>query len=163
MSAQPVGTLQAKSLLFNSGYLTLGGLQIGTVKNININIQFSEKDSYTLNSIKTQALRRSHFKVSGSFEIESGLQREITKTTFSSSSSGTGEITYSVLDGQQTSETMLVTAYDNDDTSKYYQWVFTGAMFTTNDTTLGAENFGMVKNNFIALDVTLLQANTTAN
>lgn len=136
MSApQSVGTSVSQALFFNSARLTINGLQIGDIQDVTLNKSFTEKSYYALNGIKKRAIRRSNFNASVSFNITGSLYREIEKNFFSSSSPVSGGLRYTVNDGQQTAMTMLLTAYENDDSTKAIQVeVFDAVILSANET-----------------------------
>jgi len=142
MSApQSVGTSVTSALFFNTAILTINGLQIGEIQDVTLNKSYTMKKFNALNSIVPRAIRRSNFEAGVSFNIAGSLYREIEKTFFSSSSPVSGGLKYTVKDGQQTAATMLLTAYENDDTTKSIQIEVTNATIVSANETSASQEF----------------------
>jgi sporulation protein YlmC with PRC-barrel domain len=158
-----VGTTTAVSTLFNSGILTLNGLQVGELQDIVINNSFTEKNYYAVNSIIKRKIRRSNLVQSVSFNITGGMFRELTKTFFGASSPVGSGLTYNVYDGQQTSVPMLITAYEDDNTAKAYQITVIDPLMISNNWTLTSQDFETISVEFACTQLTIYQDTAVAN
>jgi hypothetical protein len=139
-----VGTTQNVSTVFNSGKLTLNGKLIGDIQDININSSFTEKSRYALNTIIKRAIRRSNLNQSVTFNISGGMYRELYSTFFGASSPVTGGLQYNILDGQQGAATMYMTCYEDDDTTKSYQFSVINPVLLNNSMVLASQEFETV-------------------
>lgn len=136
-----VGTAATRSILFNSGILTINGVQIGEIQDITGNASKTEKNFYALGSKIKRAVRTSNFDMNISFNIQGALFRELIKTWFSSSSAVSTGLTYTPLDGIENAMSMSITAYENDDTNKWVQINVVGAVLLNHSITLASQEF----------------------
>lgn len=158
------GVATTQSIVFNSGYLTIGSSLVADVSNIVISSTFSAKDYRTLNSIKKRAIRRATLDQNIKFSIEGGSARKLYELFFSSSSptNDPGQL-YTVKDGQQIVQTVMVTCYENDDTTKAYQYVLSNPTMTSHTWNLSTEAFEKVDVEFMCTEITLYVDNAVSN
>lgn len=158
-----VGTSTPVSTLFNSGILTLNGKQIGEIQDIVCNNAFTEKSYYATNSIIKRKIRRSNLVQSITFNITGGMFRELQSTFFGASSPVGSGLSYTVDDGQQASVPLLITAYEDDDTSKAYQITVSNPVMISNNWTLSSQEFETVSVEFACTQLSMYQDTATAN
>lgn len=158
-----VGTSVAVSTLFNSGIITLNGTQVGEIQDVVINNAFTEKNYWSINSIIKRKIRRSNLVQSVSFNITGGMFRQLTATFFGASSPVGSGLEYNVFDGQQTSVPLLITAYEDDTTTKAYQITVVNPVMISNNWTLASQEFETVSVEFAATEIKVYQDPATAN
>lgn len=163
MGASSIGNLQTKSVLFNSGILTVNGDQLGNITNLVVTDKFTEASLYVLGSIIKNNIKRSKLEQSVSCDMEGSVYRDLYAVFFGASSAGSGDYTYTVLDGQQAAATVMITAYQDDDATKYYQFVLTNPTLLTHDITLAAQAYDKVKVDFACTQLSLKVATAVAN
>jgi hypothetical protein len=140
-----VGTTGTKSIFFNSGILTINGKQIGDVQDVTINLAKTEKNYYALGSKVKRAVRTSNVDSNGTFNLTGALYRELIKNWFSSSSPVSGGLKYTVKDGKEDAMTVVITTYEDDDTDKWIQYEFVGAVLLNHSLTLTQQEFASVQ------------------
>jgi len=140
MAISAVGTATGQTIVFNSGFLTIGTDLMVDVKDISLTLGYAVKDFFALNSIIKRAIRRSHFDGSIKCTIV-GLQKDILQAFFSASSPIAAGTQYNVNDGQQNATTVFITLYENDDATKRFQFGLVNATISGMDTNLPLEDF----------------------
>lgn len=162
---QSIGTATTQSIVFNSGYLTVNGFQIADVSDVTVTNTFSAKDYRTLNSIIKRAIRRATLEQSVKFTIDGGKARQLYAVFFSASSvtSDPGKL-YTVRDGQQNpAPSVMVTCYEDDDTTKAYQYVLTNPVLTSHNVPLATEAFAKVEVEIMCTQLSLYVDDAVSN
>lgn len=150
MSKLSTGTAFTENFVFNSGFLTIGGNQFVDLENISINVDWTQKDFYRLNSITAGAIRRADFKCGLKGKVKS-FNRQLLGYAFGSSSAdGTGTM-YPMKDGQyDTTLNPILTVYVGDNTLQAWQYQFTDAIITKLPLTVTMEDFGVLDFEMVA-------------
>ena len=153
-----LGTPSTKNIMFNSGILTVEGYEFSvTLKDITVELNFTQKELRGLNSIKMVTHKRATFKCGLKGKITS-ISRQFLDIFGGISSSDSGGLLYSIVDGQQQTFNPVFTAYVNDDTNQVYQYQFTNAIITQLPTTTNTEDYGMIDFALEATDVNIYES-----
>lgn len=158
------GTATGQSVIFNSGLLTIGSSLVTDISDITITCTFAAKDYRTLNSIVKRAIRRATLDQSVKFSMHGGSARKLYELFFSSSSptSDPGQL-YTVKDGQQNTQTVMITCYENDDTTKAYQYVLTNPVMTNHNWTLTTEDYEKCEVDFACTQLSMYVDTAVSN
>lgn len=160
---QSIGTANAQSIVFNSGFLTVNGTQITDISEITISSSFTLKDFRTLNSIKKRALRRATLDQTVACKLTGGKARAIYSLFYSSSSPVSGGTEFDVLDGQQTAAAVYITCYEDDNSSKAYQYQLVNPVLSKMDEANMTEEFSEVGLEFGCTDVVFIVDTAVSN
>lgn len=158
MALQATGTSTDASLLFNTGILTINGVNITEIENVEISSSFEGKSTYTLNSVKKKRLKRSNLEDEITFEVNAGVYQTIMAVFNSASSAVSGGVEYTANDGQQSDATVLITVYEDDDQTKAIQYQPLNPLFTQNNKSLSSQEFGTTSVTVMCTEVVIYVA-----
>lgn len=154
MAFDPIGSAGAQKIFFNSGILSVNSEQIADVGNITINMSFDVKNYRTLNSILKRAQRRATHEASVSCTVY-GYHKKLYEIFFSQSSAVANGQDYDIKDGQQESLTVVLTAYEDEDTNKPVQFQLHDPIFSTHGVNQATEDFGQTSLEIMCIKITL--------
>lgn len=137
MSFASTGTPVTTRLVFNSGTINFGNSQLVDIDNISLSMEFSTMLLYVLGSILGQDHVRHTAKATLTGKIKS-FSPEADALAYGTSSIGSPN-TNTVLDGQPTLTSPIVTLFDRN--GKQIQYQFSGALFKSSKVTAKAEDY----------------------
>lgn len=143
------GTNITTRIAFNSGTLDFGSNRLVQVDNVNISLEWSVADIFTLNSIKRQDIARHSEKVTLTGKILS-YAPELQMLALASSTIATPQ-EIDTLDGQPTLLNPVLTIFDRN--SKQIQYQLTGALFKSVKVATTAENYATWEFDIEAKDI----------
>lgn len=139
---QPTGTAYTEAVVFNSGHITIDGVKISDISNVNLTITSSAQKAMVLNKRVAAAIRRGNEEHQATFEVTKDFIDKIYQDYFGNSSvPAAGETQYSAIDGQPTRRTLYITQYVDDDASKTIQYQVQEAIITSISPTTGQEGY----------------------
>ena len=149
------GTGASTAVVFNSGIFCINGLELATLQDVSISLNWSTKEIRQLGSlIMVTAPKRTSWKPSAKAKVKSAT-KELISFFMGSSGTDSSGYAYSVLDGQNVLSRCSIKFYVNDDSTKAAEFQFTNA------TLAGAFTLGLKLEDAAEADFEIQSQNVT--